>query len=346
MKALTVAMVLATPATTWGGMEQYTRTLALALAHRGHALHILAHPDYADRFPAPLIFHPLPVGLGRRNPWLRHRLRQSLRQIRPDLCHAQGNKAAALLSVTTPAGTVSVGTVHGLKSSHTSFRRLHGVIAVSQQVFEGLNHPHKELIHNGLEPAAPHWDQAPATLPKALTRPLVLAAGRLEPVKGFDRLIQAWAALPPPGHLIIAGEGSQRAHLQNLIDGLEATHRVTLAGYCEDLQAWLAQADVVVVSSEREGFGYLVIEALQAGCPVLSPPVGCAPELLPPDCLAADASVAALQALLITHLSSLDGLRDRQADAMRRASTEFTATAMTERTEAWYRALVQREALG
>ncbi|MDC0663097.1 glycosyltransferase [Marinobacter sp. SS21] len=337
---LTIAQLLATPGSGWGGMEQHTLSLAQALAARGHRVHVLAHPDYANRFPQPLNFQPLPMQLGRRNPWLRRRLRRSLRQLAADVVHAQGNKAAALLSGTELGEAVRLGTLHGVKSSHADFARLDAIIAVSKGVFESIQHPRKQLIYNGIVPQASQPRDRLAALSPHHARPLVIAAGRLEPVKGFESLIRAWAHLAPAGQLVIVGQGNQQPQLQALINDSGLQQCITLAGYRNDLRDWLGHADACVLSSQREGFGYLVIEALQAGCPVLATPVGCAPELLPPDCLAVDSSGPALQNLLQQHLPRLTQLRAQQADAMARAREHFTLVAMTEQTEACYRALL------
>ncbi|MEP3166610.1 MAG: glycosyltransferase family 4 protein, partial [Marinobacter sp.] len=87
---LTIALIIATPGTGWGGMETHTADLANALSTRGHTVHVLAHSHYSERFASPVCFHPLPVQLGRRNPWLHYRLRRLLRSIHPDIVHAQG----------------------------------------------------------------------------------------------------------------------------------------------------------------------------------------------------------------------------------------------------------------
>lgn len=340
-----IAQIIATPGTGWGGMEQHTLALCEALANLGHTVHVLGHPDYAERFAPPLIFHPLPMGLGRRNPWLRHRIRRTLRRIQPEVCHAQGHKAAALLAVSNPPNAISVGTIHGLKASHAGFSRLDAVIAVSQAVYGNVQHPRKYLVYNGITKVDLQPQEHLTALTRATERPLVIAAGRLEPIKGFDRLLQAWARLEQPGHLVIAGQGSQSASLHQLIDNLNLQDRVTLSGYREDLREWLGHADACVLSSDREGFGYLIIEALQAGCPVLATPVGCAPELLSPSSVAGNTGTDAIYQLLRQHLPHLDHLRQIQADAMDRARTEFTITAMVEHTLACYQAIAEQVAI-
>ena len=341
MKALRIAFLLGTSGKTWGGMEQHTLDLARSLAARGHNVHLLAHPQYRARANADsLTFHPQPMNLGRNNPWLRYRIRRTLRRLQADVCHAQGNKAAALLSLARRSSrhSLCVGTVHGIKSSHRAFDRLDGVIAVSQSILATLTHPRKTCIYNGLtDQPGPISTGAPDI--ETDVRPLVVAIGRLEPVKGFDNLLRAWQQAGQPGHLVIIGGGSQSKHLNSLRQTLALQGSVTLTGQRDDVAGWLGQADACVISSHREGFPYVLVEALHAQCPVLATPVGGPAELLPPASLAADTSTAALAQLLRVQLTELTALRNSQRPAFDFARTHLTIEAMTDHTEAFYRSL-------
>lgn len=110
-----------------------------------------------------------------------------------------------------------------------------------------------------------------------------IVIGRLVPVKRFDLAIEAWQAIPCP--LNIVGEGPERTKLQTLIDKLNLADRVTLVGEVQDVRSQLEQADVLISLSDREGFGYVILEALQAGLFVVSTNTGIATELVPQDYL-------------------------------------------------------------
>jgi glycosyltransferase involved in cell wall biosynthesis len=102
---------------------------------------------------------------------------------------------------------------------------------------------------------------------------LVVAAGRLAPVKGFDLLLEAFAraaARRPELRLEIYGEGEARAALEAQAEALALQGRVRLRGYAVSLPEALAGAGLMVVPSRREGFGNVVVEALAAGTPVLA----------------------------------------------------------------------------
>lgn len=339
-RPLTVALLLATPGTTWGGMEQHTADLAAALADRGHRVHVLGHPAYQTRFHEPVRFQPLPVQLGRRNPYLHFRLRQCLRRIAPDILHAQGNKAAQLAGKAGHLASVRIGTVHGTKSSHKAFDPMDRVIAVSPEIKKALTHPHSQLIYNGARlPDDAGQPPSGEDLQSGTTH--VIAAGRLEPVKGFDRLIQAWALLGTAAngcHLTIYGDGSQRHSLAQQIQALGLEHAISLPGFCADMAAQYRKARLTVISSEREGFPYVMVESLLCGCPVVSTPVSGPRELLPAEAIGTGHGPEEIARMLTLALDDLEGLAEREVGAMAFARTHLTLEAMAAQTEALYRA--------
>ena len=99
--------------------------------------------------------------------------------------------------------------------------------------------------------------------------PLLLGLGRLHPVKGFDLLIRAMAALPD-AYCVIAGEGPERPRLQSLITARGLGTRVILPGWRRDAGALLKAADLFVSCSRHEPLGNMVLEAFSAARPVLA----------------------------------------------------------------------------
>ena len=98
-----------------------------------------------------------------------------------------------------------------------------------------------------------------------------LAIGRLASQKNFALLIEAFAKLArPDDRLTIVGEGPERAALEQLAARLGVANRLILAGHQRNVDSWLADADALVLSSDYEGLGIVVIEALAAGVPVVA----------------------------------------------------------------------------
>jgi len=99
----------------------------------------------------------------------------------------------------------------------------------------------------------------------------IIAVGALERQKGYDLLIKAVARLDHiPYKLRILGEGSERERLTRLVQDLGVEDRVLLMGFQKNPYAWMAGADLFVLSSRWEGFGHVITEAMACGTPVLA----------------------------------------------------------------------------
>lgn len=112
---------------------------------------------------------------------------------------------------------------------------------------------------------------------------LFVCVARFAPQKNHELLINAFAKGPasdPRAHLVLAGEGTLRAQVQERVNKLGLTSRVHFIGLRTDVPDVLGAADVFVLSSDYEGNPLAVIEAMAAGLPIASTAVGGVPELL------------------------------------------------------------------
>ncbi|MBT3670469.1 MAG: glycosyltransferase [Bacteroidetes bacterium] len=102
--------------------------------------------------------------------------------------------------------------------------------------------------------------------------PIILGIGRLVSGKNFDILINAFSQLQGNHNakLIILGEGEMRTSLEMLIEDLDIKKDVALIGFEKNPYKFLSKAKVFVHTSSTEGFGLVLVEALAAGCPVIS----------------------------------------------------------------------------
>lgn len=117
---------------------------------------------------------------------------------------------------------------------------------------------------------------------------VVLYVGRLSWRKGIDLLLRAFPLVLsqiPDAHLAIAGTGEDRAQVEGLVRELGIQARVSFLGQLphlpsQELPHLMNCADVSVVSSIQESLALVISEALACGTPVVSTPVGIAPDVI------------------------------------------------------------------
>ncbi len=146
--------------------------------------------------------------------------------------------------------------------------------------------------------------------------PYILAMGRLVHKKGFDLLIRAFAQIAvefPQIHLLIVGDGEERAALERLIDELNLRGRVVLLGWADHATsiALFWGCEFFVLSSRLEPFGIVVAEAMAAHKAVLATKSGGVIDLVQPGVngLLVDIDVNALACGLREMLAHPDATR-------------------------------------
>lgn len=112
---------------------------------------------------------------------------------------------------------------------------------------------------------------------------VAVSMGRLVPIKGFDVLLAAMERAGercPSLHLIVVGDGEQRAQLESAAASGTMGARVHFLGHRDDVRPALAAADFFALASRNEGMGRAIIEAMAAGVPVLATWTGGIPTLI------------------------------------------------------------------
>lgn len=110
-----------------------------------------------------------------------------------------------------------------------------------------------------------------AWLARLQSRRYVLGVGRLEPRKGFERLLRAFALIRGQHRdtdLVLLGDGPERARLSRLAGELGIGAHLHLPGHVASALPWLRQASAYALSSRLEGLPTTILEAFAAGCPV------------------------------------------------------------------------------
>jgi glycosyltransferase involved in cell wall biosynthesis len=99
-----------------------------------------------------------------------------------------------------------------------------------------------------------------------------MGIGRLAPKKDFPTLLRAFAEIRGKyrARLMILGEGPARGELEALVRELDLEADVALPGFVENPYAYLARANLFVLSSRWEGLPTVLIEAMFCGVPVVA----------------------------------------------------------------------------
>ncbi|MFP2994581.1 glycosyltransferase family 4 protein [Spongiivirga sp. MCCC 1A20706] len=109
----------------------------------------------------------------------------------------------------------------------------------------------------------------------SLTTERAISAGRIAPVKGFERLIESWVTVNkkyPDWKLDIYGHGEQSyiSKLQQLINGNQLENKITLCGSTSNLEEEMVNSSLYIMTSLTECFPMVLLESLAVGLPVVS----------------------------------------------------------------------------
>lgn len=102
--------------------------------------------------------------------------------------------------------------------------------------------------------------------------PVIISVGRIVPEKNYELLIKAFEIVRKKieAKLLIIGEGELKLELSALTKALGIEKDVYFLGWRENPFKYMKKADVFVLSSDFEGFGFVIVEAMACSCPVIS----------------------------------------------------------------------------
>ena len=211
----------------------------------------------------------------RANPFLHWELYRLFKKINPDIVHTHFAKASEIFYYLNKAlGIRHVATKHNPRKGRI-YNKLKHVIAVSKGVADSVRHDNVKIIYNGIHPIQLADD---ASVNSVFT---IIAVGRLEKIKAFDRLINECSKLKFDFNLMIVGEGKERGNLEKLATDLNIKDKVKFLGFRLDIPQLMQRSDVVVVCSHSEGFSLVLIEAMFYSKMAISRRVGIAAEIFP-----------------------------------------------------------------
>jgi len=220
-----------------------------------------------------------------------------LREIRPDIIHSHLSALRiALIPALLCRIPVKVHTIHtvaekGAKGITRFFNRIafkffgFVPVSISQEVAESVKKLYGRkistpVIYNGIDVQKFSIDQ-----PKRVDRDktILINVARLSREKNHALLVRAFSKAVqscPNLELWLVGDGELRRDIEELVKQLGLEEKVKFFGVRSDVPELLSQADIFVLSSDYEGFGLVVAEAMAAGLPVIATAIGGIPEIL------------------------------------------------------------------
>lgn len=343
----------------WRGGEQQASYLIAGLGARGHACYIAGRPDSAfvkaehgaelrGRLELPL--------RGELDVLSAKKIAAFARAHGIEILHAHTGHAHMIACLARGLGdgqkVVVSRRVDFAPSANLFSRYKYSLpdrfIAISEAIRRVLEafgvSPEKiSVVHSGIDARrleVPERSRAELGLPEEGR--LIGNVAALVGHKDHRTLIAAMAVVLeriPDAHLVIAGDGALRPVLEEQSRTLGVCERVHFLGYRADVPAILKALDVFVLSSNEEGLGTSVLDAMACGAPVVATAAGGIPEMVTNEVtglLVPVAQADALAAAMIRVLSE-DALARRIAENARMMVAErFSADAMVEGNLAVY----------
>lgn len=177
----------------------------------------------------------------------------------------------------------------------------------------------------------------PAAQPSATSTGTILAAGRYNAQKAFDRLIEVWKTVAPkaPGwKLRIAGDGELHQTLQQQINDAGLQDSVILGKAEGDIRDLYASADIYALTSLYEGLPMVLLEAQASGLPTVAMACKCGPRDVVTDgedgFLVPEGDNAAMADRLLQLINDPD-LRHHMGQSALKASDRFDEAAIMQR---------------
>lgn len=181
-----------------------------------------------------------------------------------------------------------------------SLRAADRIVTVSQPFRDqlmriGVDEARIRVLHNAVNPEWSSQHRSPearSALRKRLgigpDQRIVLIVGRLSQEKDHQTALRAFRLLArkssgkqlPPLHLLIVGEGPERARIEEASRRFQLSQCVTLLGQVPSAEPYYGIADVSVLSSLTEGSPNALLESMAARVPVIATSVGGVPEIV------------------------------------------------------------------
>ena len=348
-----LAFVNSAWAASWGGGEKWTVEAADWFRAQGHEIIVVGRPR--SKLIAAAQGRNLPVVEfhfgGDFDPFATARAKRILSEHQVELAIVNFNKEAWLFGRAARKLKIPLVARHGfpLLRNTLHHRRLveHLItrLVVNAQAIKaeyaqsGFDVSDVRIIHNGVAFMEQRRGELRKRFDISPDNMLILAAGRIESQKRFDRVLEIAQAITPTHpqiKLLIAGEGPDRESLEQQINERCLNEFIRFTGFIPDLAEIIADADLFLLTSDQEGTPNVLLEAMAAGVPCVSFAVGSVPEILTDDLshYAIPAGDVVKMTERVIELLKNSSLRERVSKQMReQARTEFELNSSMQKFE-------------
>ena len=302
---------------TYGGSGVVATQLSMALADRGHQVHLISYemPFRVDRYRPNLFFHAVDVGdypLFRYPPYtlnLTNKLIEVVENHDVELIHSHyaiphahaAWMAREVLRTNGKADPVLACTLHGtditLVGRERGFYELTKFVIAKQDIITApsgwlAKETDTHFATNGRVQVIPNFVDLERFQPKdaldvrrSLAPPgyrIIAHASNFRPVKRIEEMVGAFVALRRrmPAVLVLCGDGPELPKAEHLARELGIKDDLRVLGQQDRLEAILQAADLFLLPSRAESFGLAALEAMACGCPVLGYRAGGLPEVV------------------------------------------------------------------
>lgn len=259
--------------TKFGGVEKILVDTTNQLINYHNILVIVpARCEYLAKFSSEVNVKEYDSFDKRYNLFLHYEIYKLLRKFNITLVHTHASKASQIVYFINKfrKDFIHVATKHNIRKGKI-FNKIKNVVAVSKEVSNTISHKSK-VIYFGIEPKI---------IKSNLTEQFsLIAVGRLDKIKGFDKLIEEVSKLTFDFRLDIIGDGEEKENLLSLIKKLNLENKVNLLGFKDDIPKYLSNTHLQIISSKSEGLPITLIEGIHYSNIILSTPVGGIIEIL------------------------------------------------------------------
>jgi glycosyltransferase involved in cell wall biosynthesis len=284
---------------------------------------------------------------------------------RPDIVHLNSSKAGGIGALAARVAGVKkiVFTSHGLAwkedrnplallviyfVSHITFLLCHKVITITKENYEVassclLCKSRVRMIHNGIsEGVYLSKEEARQRLGLPTDAFIIGGIGELTWNKGWHYLVRASALLKHQGKVFttaIIGAGEEKVFLQTIIEEENINELITFLGFIPEAAQYAKAFDIFVLPSIKEGLPYVLLEAGQAGLPVVASKIDGIPDIVGnkvSGLLVKPKNAHALAEGIATLIENVE-LRKQYGEVLKqRIKEEFSLSKMVKETEALY----------